>query len=135
MIRSYVLPPGDAMRALEAGGPLVDLPVDPKKLKEMRVAVVEVDQQIVAYWVVWYALHLEPLWIKEEHRRSAGVAAGLLSALEEAVRSTGEPSAFCVIEEENLAAIEPYAARLGFQEAPGKLYYLVLQPAEALVRG
>ena len=136
MIRHYTLPPDQIARALEAGGPLVDLQVDPEKLKTMSVAVVEVDGQIVAYWVCWYALHLEPLWIHEAHRKSPGVVAGIIDAMRQIAEGTGEPAGFCVIEAENLEVVSRYAERLGFQEAPGKLYYVLLQqPAVEPVKG
>lgn len=128
MLRAYTLPADQAARAIAAGGPLQDLRVDPEKLAQMTVAVVEVDGQVVAYWVAWYALHLEPLWIHPDHQKSPGVARALLGEMQSVVQATGEPAGFAVIEDENLAQIAPYAERLGFQPAPGRLYYLVVQP-------
>lgn len=128
MTRTHVLTGSDTLRALEAGGPLVDLQVDPARLAEMSVAAVEVDDRIVAYWVLWKALHLEPLWIAPDHRHSPSVVSGLIGALQQAAEASGEPAGFAVIEEPNLSVIAPYAERLGFLEAPGKLYYLVLAP-------
>lgn len=133
MIRSFVLTGPDVLRALEAGGPLQDLQLDPSKLATMKIAVVEVDGVIVAYWVLWTALHLEPLWITEEFRKSPSVVKHLFLATMNAAEATGEPAAFAVIEETNLEAVGELATRLGFAPAPGALYYLVLrtpQPQE-----
>lgn len=127
-LRTYTLPPADTARAIAAGGPLADLAADPERLADMRIAVVEVDGQIVAYWVVWYALHVEPLWVTEPYRKHPAVIKGIVGEMQRIVEQTGEPAAFCVIEPENLAVVAPYATRLGFVDAPGKLYYVVAQP-------
>lgn len=129
-ITTRTLPPDDAHLAIEAGGPLQELQVQADKLREMSIAVVEVDGVIVAYWVVWYALHVEPLWVHPDHRKSPGVISGIVAEMQRIVEATAEPAAFCVIESQNLAEIGGYATRLGFLEAPGRLFYLVLQPAE-----
>ena len=134
-IRARTLDPDETQKAIDAGGPLAEMQVRADRLKEMSIAVVEVDDQIVAYWVVWYALHTEPLWIHEDYRKSPGVVGGLVGELQRIVEATGEPSAFAVIGEENLAQLGAAAARLGFYEAPGKLFYLVLEPAQAVVGG
>jgi len=127
------LAPDETQRAIDAGGPLKDMQVRADRLKEMSIAVVEVDDRIVAYWVVWYALHTEPLWIHEDYRRSPGVVGRLVGELQRIVEATGEPSAFAVIGEENLTQLAAAASRLGFYEAPGKLFYVVLEPAQAVV--
>ena len=127
-IRAYTLPAADAARALEAGGPLADLGADPAALAKLAIAVVEVDGRIVAYWVVSYALHVEPLWVVPEYRRHPGVIRGIVAEMQRIVVETQEPAAFCVIDQQNLAVVEPYAARLGFQAAPGQLFYVVVQP-------
>jgi hypothetical protein len=134
-IRARTLDPDETQKAIDAGGPLAEMQVRADRLKEMSIAVVEVDDQIVAYWVVWYALHTEPLWIHEDWRKSPAVAGGLIGELQRIVEATEEPSAFCVIEAENLERMVSYATRLGFYEAPGKLFYLVLEPAQAVVGG
>lgn len=128
-LRTYTLAPDQVHRALEAGGPLQTMQVDPDRMKDMSVAVVEVDDRIVAYWVIWYALHVEPLWIQEEWRKHPGVVGGIVRQMQQVVEETGEPAVYCQIDQENADRVEPYATRLGFLEAPGKSYYLVLKPA------
>lgn len=124
MTRHFLLPPDQAARAIAAGGPLQA--VDPAKLREMSIAVVEVDGQIVAYWVAWYGLHVEPIWIDPAHRRSPRVVGGIVAEMEQLVSASGEQSAFCVIEAEDQATVAPYVERLGFLPADGgQLYYLV----------
>lgn len=117
----------EVARAIEAGGPLRELGADPDKLSSMAIAVVEVDGVIVAYWVAWMGLHLEPLWIDPRWRRHPGVVGGIIDQMELVVQATGEPCGFCVVQTDDLESVAPYAKRLGFHEAPGKLYYLVVQ--------
>jgi hypothetical protein len=136
MILRRILNTREVQRAIDAGGPLQDLQVDPEKLAEMAIAVVEVDDAIVAYWVLWYALHVEPLWIAPAYRKHPGVVGAIVEQMRETAEATGEAAAFCVIEESELAAlVQSYATRLGFSEAPGSLYYVVLQPAAEPVEG
>lgn len=126
MIRHFTLPPDQVSRAIAAGGPLQDLQVDPAKLSTMAVAVVEVDGEIVSYWVAWYGLHCEPIWVREDHRKSPAVIRGIVDEMEQLIKASGDQAAFCVVEAENLPVVSTYVARLGFQEAPGRLYYLVV---------
>lgn len=136
-IRAFTLPPWAAYRAFEAGGPLAE--ADPTKLTDMKdlsIAVVEVDDRIVAYWVVFKALHVEPLWIHPDHRKSPAVVGRIVKQMQEIVEATQEPAAFCVIEDTPTASlVASYADRLGFHIAPGSLYYLVVQPAQEPVGG
>lgn len=144
-IRRRTLAPEEAQLAIAAGGPLADMQVQPEKLREMAICVVEVNEQIegythpvagwrvVAYWVGWYALHLEPLWIDPEWRKHPGVVGGIVGQMQTMAEATGEPVAYCEIAEENLAIIGDYATRLGFHQAPGTLFYMMLSPAKAPV--
>lgn len=137
MIRRYTLPHAESQRAIDAGGPLADLQLDATKLAEMSIAVVEVDGVIVAYWVVWWALHMEPLWVHPDHRTSPSVIRNIVAQVQEIVVSTEAPSAFCVVEDgETAGVVAQYADRLGFLKAPGQLYYVVVQaPAPDPVKG
>lgn len=143
MIRRRTLAPGEAQKAIDAGGPLQELQIQAEKLTDMAIAVVETaepaslpDWRIVAYWVTWYALHLEPLWIHADYRKNPAVVGGIVDQMREIAEQTGEGSAFCVIEAENLELVTGYATRLGFLEAPGKLFYVMLQqPALEPVEG
>ncbi len=134
-MQSYILPPEQLERLREAGGPLADRETYPTldTLKDMAVAVVEVDGQIVAYWVTWYALHAEPLYIAEPARKHPAVARLLIEQVRDVLARSGELSAFATIEEENLPVVGAYAGRLGFHRAPGALFYLVL-PAQEPVK-
>ncbi len=136
MIRARILPVEEIERAVNAGGPLAELQVSTDALKSMGVAVVEDDARIVAYWVVWTGLHVEPLWVDPAYRRNPAVIRGIVQGMEALVTASGEPAAFCVIEDGDTASlVAGYATRLGFHEAPGRRYYLVHTPAEELVRG
>lgn len=130
MITRRTLAPDEAQKAIDAGGPLHDLQLDATKLVDMSIAVVEDDGVIVAYWVVWYALHTEPIWVREDHRHSPAVIGGLIDQMETIVKATSAATAFCVIEEENVGVVDKYVERLGYLKAPGTLYYIVLPPSQ-----
>jgi hypothetical protein len=127
-IRAYVLDPADVERIREAGGPLADQP-DLSKLAEASIPVVEVNGRIVAYWPCFYALHLEPLWIAEDHRKSAAVNRGLLECVAAVVQRTGEPVGFAIIDSPT-AESYALAERIGFARVPGDLYYVIVPALE-----
>ena len=126
MTRTYTLNPVDNARILEAGGPLGD--ADPEKLTDKIFTVVEVDGRIVAYWMIWKALHLEPLWIHPDHRGNAGIGRALIQQTLGVAAALGEAAAFAVMDPQGMGAGQ--IERLGFQPAPDRLYYLVLPPAQ-----
>lgn len=128
-ITPRTLAPSEVQRAIDAGGPLSELQVSAEALKSMTIAVVEVDGAIAAYWVVSYALHVEPLWIAPRWRKHPGVVGGIVQQMQRVVEATEAPAAFCVIDDANAAEMAPYADRLGFVRAPGTLYYVVVQAA------
>lgn len=137
MITRRTLAPEESQKAIDAGGPLHDLQLDATRLAEMSIAVVEVDGVIVAYWVVWYAMHLEPLWVHPDHRKSPAVIKNIVAQVQDIVVASEAPAAFCIVEDvEAGEAVAQYADRLGFQQAPGQLYYVVVQaPAPDPVKG
>lgn len=129
-IQGYILPVAQLERLREAGGVLADRDTYPtlETLKDMAVAVVEIDGRIVGYWVTWYALHAEPLHIAEPYRTHPRVGRLLIEQVRDILQRSGEVSAFATIEEPNTEVVGAYAGRLGFHRAPGSLFYLVLQP-------
>jgi hypothetical protein len=129
-ITRRVLPDEDVSKAIAAGGPLQDLGVDPEKLKQMSIGVVERNGVVVAYWVVFFALHAEPLWIHPDHRKNPRVVANVVEQMREIVQASNEPVAYVEIDQADADLIGGYAHRIGFQEAPGKLYYAVLPEVE-----
>lgn len=132
-IARYTLHPDQIARVREAGGPLAE--ANPEKLKDMQIAVVEVDGQIVAYWGTFFALHAEPLFVTEAARKNPGVIAAIVAQLQEILSASTEPAAFCVIEDDTAEVVATYADRLGFHKAPANLYYLILEPAPTPVGG
>ena len=125
MLQAYILPSLEVARIREAGGPLADLPLDTIRDRG-EVAVVEVDGRIVAYWVVCYALHADPLWIDPAFRTHPGVSRGLLTITQGILASSGEPVSFAIIGEADMLQHGINPARLGFVKVPGELYYLVV---------
>lgn len=132
-ITRRVLPDDEVRLAIEAGGPLAELKVSPEKLKTMSVGVVECDGQIVAYWVVWFALHAEPLWVDPAYRKHPAVIKNVVQVMREIVEASEEPAIYCQVEPADVELVAPYAERLGFIDAPGKFFYMVLPDAKETV--
>lgn len=126
MITHRTLRSDEAARAVAAGGPLAEMP--PDLLADTSIAVVEVEGEIVAYWCAWYALHIEPLWVREDQRKHPAVIKGIVDEIHAIMDATPARSAFCLIDPADEATVLPYAQRLGFHAAPGNLYYLLLDP-------
>jgi hypothetical protein len=128
MAELLMLTGAEVERVREAGGPLAAVD-DLSGLKtEKTVVAVEVGGRIVAYWVAFYALHLDPLWIDEAHRLSPAVNRILLDGMGAVVAQTQEPVAFAVLEGD--APHLPQASRLGFEKVPGSLYYVAVPALE-----
>lgn len=132
-LRSFLLPAEDILRLREAGGPLAELPdhlLERVNAGHASVAVVEVEGQIVAYWVVFYALHAEPLWVKESHRKHPGVLRSLIAETTALIQATEEPVAFAIVGQPDLDLHQVDPRRLRFAPVPGDLYYLVVPGPE-----
>lgn len=87
------------------------------------------DYKIVAYWFVFQAIHVEPLWIDPEYRKRPGLIrrlwTGVQEVLEDVFSKLGlRPVAFCVIGDASAANVLPYATRLGFKRVPGSLFFV-----------
>lgn len=81
------------------------------------------DARLLGYWPIWTAIHLDGLWVDTS---AEGPAAGALRSLLQGLFATldhnGVGTAFAILAEGTLS--HEQAARLGFQRAPGDLYFL-----------
>lgn len=84
--------------------------------------------EIVAYWVIFETVHVEPLWIDDAYRKRAGVLRRLWNSVIGILKETKTPFAFGIVKPDLLVNHE-MADRLGFKELPGTLYYLVPEKA------
>lgn len=136
MLRQFILPADQIDRLREAGGPLAEQTDLTYLASKGSVAVVELDGQIVAYWVVFYALHAEPLWVSLTARHNAAVLRALVQQLEQLLDNVGDPVGFAIIQEDEiLEQGAKYARRVGFKPVPGTLYYLIREPIPDPVKG
>lgn len=69
---------------------------------DVRVVVVEKDDQVVACVSLYRALHWEGTWI-DEGNRNAGVTRALLKGIEDASWDLGHDWAFCSVDDEKMA--------------------------------
>jgi hypothetical protein len=80
--------------------------------------------KLVAYWLIFDAVHVEPLWIAEEHRKRPGLARRQWKGVQDVLVETGTPTAYAMIAENDMAANLPQATRLGFRKVPGQLFFI-----------
>lgn len=80
--------------------------------------------KLCAYWVVFDAVHVEPLWIAPEHRNRPQVARGLWDGVREILSQTGAPMAFACIGDADLPGNEVLVRKLGFSRVPGQLFFV-----------
>jgi len=85
--------------------------------------------RIVGYWFVNAVLHLEPLWIADEHRGRAGLVRRMWKGVQRIMRECNAAVGFAVVNHEAPPYVIPRASKLGFQRVPGDLYQVVLQPS------
>lgn len=96
------------------------------RLPNMRVvgAVREHDGMIVAYWMLFDAVHVEPLWIAADYQRKPALGRRLWEGVRKILCEVKVPRAFAMIHNDDAAMNMPMAMRLGFQRLPGDLYFL-----------
>ena len=79
--------------------------------------------QIVGYWFVFDAVHVEPLWVDPDHRRG-GVASRLWSKVMDILTESKVPGAFLMVDHDAVLPTATQAMRKGFKRLTGDLYYL-----------
>ena len=86
--------------------------------------------EIVAYWLLFDAVHVEPVWIHPQHRTRVGLIRRLWRAVYQALQGSGVEGAFAICAEDGLSY--QLAQRLGFRPMGGRLMYLVVDKAKRL---
>lgn len=91
-----------------------------------RFIIAEHAGQIVAYWPIFNAVHMEPLWIDPAHRGDGVIGRALIEGAVEALKGAHVGYAFAIIGDQDQPANGQMAERLGFDKVPGTLYGLDL---------
>ena len=84
--------------------------------------------ELVAYWGIFTAVHVEPLWIHPDHRRRPGLIRRLWLTVRQTLLDSGVLTAFAAIADRDAAQNIPLAMRIGFDRFAGDLYFVQLQP-------
>jgi hypothetical protein len=82
--------------------------------------------QILGYWPIWVAVHLEPLWVQPAARRNPAVIKALVMGMRAQLAAERITTAFATIAHVDLTANLPMAARMGFERVPGDLFFVKL---------
>jgi len=91
-----------------------------------------VNNEIIAYWSIFLAVHVEPMWIKEEHRSRVGLIRRLWNGVLEVLDSFKVLNAFATIKYADVLQSLPAALRLGFKRYYGDLYTINVAEANRL---
>jgi hypothetical protein len=117
------IPPFDRVGPMDAAG----------RAGHVRMVVAETpDGKIVGYWMLFDAVHAEPMWIAEEFRHNPALIRRLWGKTRELLQEAGIPVAFAFIAEGALPTNLPQALRLGFQPLKGELFYLFVDQSKDL---
>jgi ribosomal protein S18 acetylase RimI-like enzyme len=93
-----------------------------------RIIVAEQGGAIIAYWGIFTAIHVEPLWIHPDHRRRPGLVRRLWGSVVATLQGAGIRTAFACIADADAAQNVPLALRRGFERMPGDLYFVHVDP-------
>ncbi len=86
-----------------------------------RVAAALEGEDVVGIWVVAVALHAEPIWIREDHRKSPTIVRRLWDNVKAIVRDMGSPGVVGIIPD-SVPADKRIAEWLGAEPIPGAIY-------------
>lgn len=115
------LPPEEWHRITE--GPLAGQLSDLSAADHARIVVVEDPgaPRILGYWALIDTVHAEPVWLAPELRGDPTVAAALLAATLDELRTAGVGYVYTTIAEGH-GLIEQIAAHAGFEKLPVTLW-------------
>jgi hypothetical protein len=84
--------------------------------------------ELVAVWSLIQAIHAEPMWVREDHRKRAGLIRRLWTSVWSELQAVGALMAFAIVADQDAAANVPLVLRLGFEKLPADLYMIRLTP-------
>lgn len=91
----------------------------------------EPDGTVVGYVVAYTAVHVEPLWVREDYRRKPGVVRKLWRGAAAMLQRAGVTWAFATISIHEAPSNQALGQHLGFTRLPADLYFLEIPPASA----
>lgn len=83
---------------------------------------------IYGYWMIFDAVHVEPLWIHPSYRKNPSIARRLWNGVKLVLQAAGAPIAFGIISHADMPKNAALAQKLGFRELPGKLFCIEVPP-------
>lgn len=92
------------------------------------------EERMVGAWMMYDAVHAEPVWIAEEERANPAVARPLWEGVRRILVESGCPIAYVVMGDGGLPTAIPLATRLGFKPMGGNLFYLLVGEARSLAK-
>lgn len=92
-----------------------------KLVPGLRVMAAFDGSEIVGIWVTTYALHAEPVWVREDHRKSPTILRRMWGGVKGIVRDLGAGGIVAIIPD-SVPATKRMADVFGFEPLPGAIY-------------
>lgn len=86
------------------------------------IAGIDGNGEVVATFTLFLCPHLEPVWIREDHRHSATIPRRLAEAMKALLREIGCPNAYTVVLNKT-PVLHRFARFFGFAPVDGSLYF------------
>jgi hypothetical protein len=119
------LPHEEYPKLRDAPGPMGDWIKElgaPDPAHTIVTVVEDADGVIHGYWVLFDAVHAEPLYLDEAARHQPKVAAALIREMRAHCKGLGGGAVFGIIGDADHSVVAPMAERIGFEPLPGRLY-------------
>jgi hypothetical protein len=80
--------------------------------------------QVVGYWIIFDAIHIEPLWVAPSHRKNPGLLRRMWFGVKRVLCEVSAKRAFAIILDADADENLPQTMRMGFRKLPGSLYFV-----------
>ena len=86
------------------------------------LAALNEDGEIVATWTMWPCVHIEPVWVRKDYRRTTGILRGLARAMKKMLRDLDISEVYTVALDKT-PVLQRFARWFGANPVSGTLYH------------
>jgi hypothetical protein len=80
--------------------------------------------EVVSTWTMFLIPHIEPFWIREDHRHSPSVMRRMTESMKAMIKELGFPAVYTVVKAQT-PVLRRFAKWFGAKEVDGTLFYWV----------
>jgi hypothetical protein len=88
------------------------------------LAAIDEKGEVVSTWTMFLCLHLEPFWVREDHRKSMTIMRRMAEAMKSILKRDGFPSCYTTVMD-STPVLAKFARWFGASKVNGSLYYWV----------